>query len=93
MFNDVKTAEWILEAAVGEDEYIYICSNHIPTEKEIGVVARTVLEKYGNVPIRILSREEIKELQLEVIQQWVVERRDKSSRSPLTNNKKGDVVN
>jgi hypothetical protein len=93
MFTDMKTAEWILEAAVGEEEYIYICSNHIPTEQEIGVVARTVLEKYGHVPMRILSLEETKELQLEVSQQWVVERRNKLSRLPLANNKKGNLAN
>ena len=66
MFTDVKTAAWILEAEGGEDESIYVCSQDIPTENEIGVVARTVLEKYGHVPMRILSPEEIKELQLEV---------------------------
>jgi hypothetical protein len=93
MFTDVKTAAWILEAEAGEGEYIYVCSKAIPTETEIGVVARTVLEKYGHVPMRILSPEEIIALQLEVGQQWVVERRDKSSGLPLSNNKRGDVVN
>jgi len=93
MFTEVKTAAWILEAEVGDDESIYVCSQDIPTETEIGVVARTVLEKYGHVPMRILSPEEIIELQLEVGQQWVVERRDKSSRLPLSHHKKGDVVN
>ena len=93
MFTDVKTAEWILEAEVGEDEYIYVCSKDIPAEKAVGVVASTVLEKCGHVPMRILSPEEIKELQLEVGQPWTVKRRGQSSRLPLANNKKGDVVN
>ena len=92
MFTDVKTAEWILEAEVGEDEYIYVCSQDIPAEKAIEVVARIVLEKCGNVPMRILLPEEIKELQLEIGQQWAVERRDQSSRLPLAKNKKGDAV-
>jgi len=93
MFTEVKTAVWILEAEGGEDESIYVCSQDIPTENAIGVVARTVLEKYGHIPMRILSPEEIIALQLEVGQQWVVERRDKASRLPLSHHKKGDVVN
>jgi hypothetical protein len=92
VFTDVKTAEWILEVEVGEDEYIYVCSQDIPTEKAIGVVARTVFKKYGHVPMRILSPEETIGLHLEVRQEWVIERGDKSSRLPLANNKKGDVV-
>jgi hypothetical protein len=92
MFTDVKTAAWILEAEVGNNEYIYVCSREIPTEQELGVVIRIVLEKYGHIPMRILSPEFIA-LQVEVGQQWGVERRDKASRLPLSHHKKGDVVN
>jgi hypothetical protein len=93
MATEVKQAQWILEADVGEDEYVYVCAQDIPTENEIGLIIRTVLAQYGKVPLRILSPEEIIGLQLMICQHWVVERRDKASRLPLANNKKGDVVN
>jgi hypothetical protein len=92
MYTDAKTAVWIMEAEVGEDEYIYVCSDHMPTEQEISLMKLTVLKVHRNVPMRILPPEEVVKIKLEVVQHEFVEWCD-PCRLRLMENKRACVIN
>ena len=86
---DVKNVVWILEAQVKEDECIHIYADEIPTEKKLETIKRSLRKHYGNVPMRILSPEEV----IEVKSQLVPVERRSPSRLPLSNNKNRRVLN
>ena len=86
---DIRNVVWILEAQVKEDECIHIYADEIPTEKKLEMIKCSLQKQYGNVPMRILSPEEV----IEVKSQLVPVERRSSDRLPLSHNKNGRVVN
>ena len=86
---DVRNVIWILEAQVKEDECIHIYADEIPTDKKLEMIKRSLRKQYGNVPMRILSPEEVIEVRLQLVP---AERRS-LDRLPLSHNKSERVVN
>jgi hypothetical protein len=89
MQTNVKNAVWILEVNLRDDEYIHIFSDHIPIDKDVEMMKLKIRKQYGNVPMRILSPEEVVEVKAQLVP---VERRS-PDRSPLSHNKNRRVVN